>query len=105
MFFFSSRRRHTRFKCDWSSDVCSSDLLPEIPQHSHAMAASGTTGQATSGNGNLPAAARGHYAQSGNTTMPALLANVGGSQPHLNMPPYLPLSFCMAMQGIFPSQT
>src|SRR5260370_18857028 len=27
-FFFSSRRRHTRFKCDWSSDVCSSDLPP-----------------------------------------------------------------------------
>src|SRR5205085_6508106 len=25
-FFFSSRRRHTRFDCDWSSDVCSSDL-------------------------------------------------------------------------------
>src|SRR2546427_12112615 len=35
-FFFSSRRRHTRFDCDWSSDVCSSDLfgssyLPEKP--------------------------------------------------------------------------
>src|SRR2546430_16794691 len=28
-FFFSSRRRHTRFDCDWSSDVCSSDL-PEL---------------------------------------------------------------------------
>src|SRR5256886_3640762 len=27
-FFFSSRRRHTRFDCDWSSDVCSSDLAP-----------------------------------------------------------------------------
>src|SRR2546430_14244534 len=27
-FFFSSRRRHTRFDCDWSSDVCSSDLTP-----------------------------------------------------------------------------
>src|SRR5438034_3207875 len=27
-FFFSSRRRHTRSLCDWSSDVCSSDLLP-----------------------------------------------------------------------------
>src|SRR5688572_33392684 len=27
LFFFSSRRRHTRFDCDWSSDVCSSDLL------------------------------------------------------------------------------
>src|SRR5256886_12888512 len=26
--FFSSRRRHTRFDCDWSSDVCSSDLAP-----------------------------------------------------------------------------
>src|SRR5260370_19550114 len=28
-FFFSSRRRHTRFKCDWSSDVCSSDLASQ----------------------------------------------------------------------------
>src|SRR2546430_8794566 len=27
LFFFSSRRRHTRFDCDWSSDVCSSDLV------------------------------------------------------------------------------
>src|SRR2546430_16786635 len=32
-FFFSSRRRHTRFDCDWSSDVCSSDLpqLARVP--------------------------------------------------------------------------
>src|SRR2546430_10314906 len=29
-FFFSSRRRHTRFDCDWSSDVCSSDLAPNV---------------------------------------------------------------------------
>src|SRR2546430_3714682 len=29
-FFFSSRRRHTRFDCDWSSDVCSSDLCTEV---------------------------------------------------------------------------
>src|SRR5256886_7393388 len=29
-FFFSSRRRHTRFDCDWSSDVCSSDLNGEV---------------------------------------------------------------------------
>src|SRR5256886_5381081 len=33
-FFFSSRRRHTRFDCDWSSDVCSSDLLTLVP-HTH----------------------------------------------------------------------
>src|SRR2546427_122740 len=30
-FFFSSRRRHTRFDCDWSSDVCSSDLGDSPP--------------------------------------------------------------------------
>src|SRR5882762_232138 len=34
-FFFSSRRRHTRFKCDWSSDVCSSDLIPSRPEGDH----------------------------------------------------------------------
>src|SRR5437762_8554067 len=31
-FFFSSRRRHTRYIGDWSSDVCSSDLVRELPQ-------------------------------------------------------------------------
>src|SRR5579875_2469568 len=31
-FFFSSRRRHTRSLCDWSSDVCSSDLVPDDPR-------------------------------------------------------------------------
>src|SRR5690242_20981069 len=35
-FFFSSRRRHTRLTCDWSSDVCSSDLLD---LHQEAFAA------------------------------------------------------------------
>src|SRR2546427_8129266 len=30
-FFFSSRRRHTRFDCDWSSDVCSSDHGAAVP--------------------------------------------------------------------------
>src|SRR6266568_7712844 len=29
-FFFSSRRRHTRWNCDWSSDVCSSDLAERM---------------------------------------------------------------------------
>src|SRR5205807_4767849 len=32
-FFFSSRRRHTRLQGDWSSDVCSSDLLPPRRRH------------------------------------------------------------------------
>src|SRR5438034_3051977 len=33
-FFFSSRRRHTRSLCDWSSDVCSSDLIDRFPKAS-----------------------------------------------------------------------
>src|SRR2546430_8049867 len=38
VFFFSSRRRHTRFDCDWSSDVCSSDLLSLIPHLGNRIA-------------------------------------------------------------------
>src|SRR2546430_8532410 len=34
-FFFSSRRRHTRFDCDWSSDVCSSDLVDPSNRSQH----------------------------------------------------------------------
>src|SRR5690606_40784306 len=37
-FFFSSRRRHTRFSRDWSSDVCSSDLPSKIPRVSFVLA-------------------------------------------------------------------
>src|SRR5256886_6085406 len=42
-FFFSSRRRHTRFDCDWSSDVCSSDLFRRRPV---AMRGGGEAGSA-----------------------------------------------------------
>src|SRR5260221_9900253 len=35
--FFSSRRRHTRSLCDWSSDVCSSDLSPPVAVLSHRV--------------------------------------------------------------------
>src|SRR5438046_9198856 len=47
LFFFSSRRRHTRLVSDWSSDVCSSDLAEpargdgEVPQRPCARAAEG----------------------------------------------------------------
>src|SRR5438270_5097184 len=40
-FFFSSRRRHTRFDCDWSSDVCSSDLHSDCIAN-HRLHAGGT---------------------------------------------------------------
>jgi microcystin-dependent protein len=36
---------------------------------------------------------------------PQSVLNTGGSQAHLNMQPYLVLSFCIALQGIFPSAT
>src|SRR2546430_9129672 len=36
-FFFSSRRRHTRFDCDWSSDVCSSDLNGRVAIFSRTL--------------------------------------------------------------------
>src|SRR5688572_32094480 len=43
-FFFSSRRRHTRFDCDWSSDVCSSDLRPNAnPSDACAQASVGSS--------------------------------------------------------------
>src|SRR5690606_40936099 len=38
-FFFSSRRRHTRFSRDWSSDVCSSDLVGRLQQRGIEVAA------------------------------------------------------------------
>src|SRR5580693_8959084 len=38
-FFFSSRRRHTIWNCDWSSDVCSSDLRPGFSPYGPAKAA------------------------------------------------------------------
>src|SRR2546422_8886258 len=38
LFFFSSRRRHTRCSRDWSSDVCSSDLLPLSNSHRYTPA-------------------------------------------------------------------
>src|SRR2546430_8238875 len=41
-FFFSSRRRHTRFDCDWSSDVCSSDLA--VRHHPKCVAGGGGGG-------------------------------------------------------------
>ena len=84
----------------------------ELPQHAHAVNATTQTGRATTGgidnsaaNGHVLAAARGHYAQGGDTSLaPATVQSVGGSQAHLNMPPFLALDFIIALQGIFPSQ-
>src|SRR5256886_10974584 len=48
-FVFSSRRRHTRFDCDWSSDVCSSDLAADrFPSRGYAELKAQMTGAAES---------------------------------------------------------
>jgi microcystin-dependent protein len=46
------------------------------------------------------------YAPAGNDTLMGAtsLASVGGSQPHPNMQPFTVLSWCIALQGIFPSR-
>src|SRR5438477_5006795 len=43
-FFFSGRRRHTRLTCDWSSDVCSSDLSHADPEQEGHPAGPGCSG-------------------------------------------------------------
>src|SRR2546430_10745645 len=53
VFFFSSRRRHTRFDCDWSSDVCSSDLIRATNQSSGALRRATTADDGSYTVGNL----------------------------------------------------
>src|SRR5689334_25386901 len=48
-FFFSSRRRHTRWNCDWSSDVCSSDLIEHFDQAKRRESAPVADSPASSG--------------------------------------------------------
>lgn len=79
--------------------------LSEMPAHTHAAVGSSTLANAGVPTGNLWATGNAAYNPTPNTTMnPASLQSVGGSQPHENMSPYLTLNFCIALQGIFPSQ-
>ena len=84
--------------------------VAELPTHTHGLNGSAAAATVALPGGNLPAvtdtttfgsayaAAQGLVAMS-----PSAIANVGGSQAHLNMQPFLTLSFCIALQGIFPS--
>jgi microcystin-dependent protein len=86
--------------------------VTEIPQHNHIVSAISTSNTGTnvvnpSGQffaTSTPATL--YNSSGGNLTALAAntVANVGGSQAHLNMQPFLTLSFCIALQGIFPSQ-
>lgn len=81
-------------------------LTSEMPSHQHTF--QGTTNNADNAavTGNLMATSANLYTAAANLTTldPSTVANAGGSQPHENMQPYLTISFCIALQGIFPSQ-
>ncbi len=82
--------------------------IAETPQHTHVAVASSspaTTNTPTSAVGLAASTASQLYGPAANLVAmaPNSLSNSGGSQAHQNMQPFLTLSFCIALQGIFPS--
>ncbi|MCZ8513241.1 tail fiber protein [Paenibacillus filicis] len=84
--------------------------ISELPAHTHKI--SGSKAQAVSRT--VSGQVWGLTAASSYNTLsalpagdgvlsPAAVSNAGGSQPHINMQPYLTINFCIALQGIFPS--
>ncbi len=80
--------------------------IQQMPQHLHFAQGSANGGDTPTAIGNRLASALNVYRQADNliTLRPESVTNVGGSQPHNNMMPYLVLNFIIALQGIFPSQ-
>jgi microcystin-dependent protein len=80
--------------------------ISELPAHVHALVATSSAGSAPTPTGNVLGAVADAYgpAQDLTSLSPASISNLGGSQAHNNMQPYLTLSFCIALLGIFPSQ-
>ena len=82
--------------------------ISEIPTHTHTLQASSTPGNTPISTNDVLSSAQGQlFGPAANLTslLPGAVANVGGSQAHLNMQPFLTLTFCIALQGIFPSQS
>jgi microcystin-dependent protein len=79
----------------------------EMPMHTHFLNGFSDNADTPIAAGNLLASAAGLYGPPNNLTtlIPTTVTNVGGSQAHMNMQPFLVLNFCIALQGIFPSQT
>jgi len=82
--------------------------ITEIPVHTHPANCTNAGGTlyspkgaiwAADPNGNIP-----YSAGDGSSMSSRAIAPTGGSQPHENRSPFLVLSFCIALQGIFPSQ-
>jgi microcystin-dependent protein len=80
-------------------------LITEIPVHTHNWNAVSTAVNNVAPTGNLLGS--GQFYNTGGSMVamgPGQLGNTGGSQPHPNMQPFLTLNYCIALQGIFPSQ-
>jgi microcystin-dependent protein len=83
--------------------------MAELPQHVHVANATSIAATTNTPDTNFLTAqstASALYGAPSNlqTMAPNAIAIVGGSQAHLNMQPFLTLNFCIALQGIFPSQ-
>jgi microcystin-dependent protein len=80
--------------------------ISELPTHTHVLSATSNNGTVGTGAGNVFAKAlsAAYGAPASLVAMaPEVVTNTGGSQAHLNMQPFLTLTFCIALQGIFPS--
>jgi len=80
--------------------------IAELPTHTHVVNGSTPTGNLNNGSANVFAVSQAPvYSGPLNLTtlIPASITNVGGSQAHLNMQPFLTLNYIIALQGIFPS--
>jgi microcystin-dependent protein len=81
--------------------------ISELPTHTHVFNGTSTTGSLNVTTNNILGVSQTPIytpAQSLLALNPASVTSTGGSQAHLNMQPYLVLNFCIALQGIFPSQ-
>ncbi|HEU0134386.1 MAG TPA: tail fiber protein, partial [Allosphingosinicella sp.] len=82
--------------------------IQQLPQHLHFLQGANKNGDQPIPTGNLLGNVNNLYRSAAptNKLLPLLagtVTNVGGSQAHTNMAPYLALNFCIALQGIFPS--
>jgi microcystin-dependent protein len=81
--------------------------ISELPTHTHVFSGTHNAADTVLPGGATYANVNGNtYAGPTNLTTidPTTVATVGGSQPHNNMSPYLTLTFCIALTGVFPSQ-
>ena len=80
--------------------------IGELPIHTHMAVASATAGDSPIPTNNYLGAADNFYAPLANPTSlpPGTVGVVGGGQAHNNLQPYLVLNFCIALQGVFPTQ-